>query len=218
MKARCGLSCPSPHRSVLRAYHASCRALINWLMRGRDGYPRGISSYRGPSLPRDVHRRDRVRRDDHRSMRFLRRRRGRPSDGQRKRMTRSVTADDAAACVVTPPGACIIHAGIQPACPAGLDARHVLTAASDVGDTLRLAQVTCTCTSTCAGTTTCGAARPTLHTDDACTSGARTAVFDGAARPSSARISRSAPTITRLRRAGRGDAPRPPRRRPWVQR
>ncbi|MDB4884427.1 MAG: hypothetical protein JWL95_3193 [Gemmatimonadetes bacterium] len=159
------------------------------------GIRMGIDSCRGPSLPRDLHRRDRLRRDDHRTTGLLRWRRGRPSDGQRKRITGSVTcaagtatlpalaadatllacpslaaaAADADACVVTPPGACIMHAGIQPAWPAGFDVRHVVTAASNVGDTCASCRSRARARGN--GTTTCGAAKLTLHTDDACTAG-----------------------------------------------
>jgi hypothetical protein len=83
----------------------------------------------------------------------------------------------AGACVVATSGACIMHAGVEPSCPGGFDARHVVTAASDVGD----ARTCATCT--CNGTATCGDAKLTLYTDSACTAGARTAIFDNTCRP-----------------------------------
>jgi hypothetical protein len=125
-------------------------------------------------------------------------------------------AADADACVVTPPGACIIHAGIEPACPAGLDARHVLTAASDVGDTCasRRSRARARAPARRRAAPPSSRSIPTMRVRPALAPPSST----GPARPSSARISRSAPTIPRLRRAGRGHAPRPPRRGPWVQR
>ncbi len=75
-------------------------------------------------------------------------------------------------------GACILHEGTDAACLDGFPVRRELTDQADVEDTRACGSCSCQTKAT-----SCVDASFTLYTDDQCSAGSRTAVFDNTCRP-----------------------------------